>query len=138
MLELTAKLIAAIDPKPVLRAAEKATFRNLRHAAASIRKEAAASIVPGDEPSAPGTPPHTGTAKGKRRGVLPRAIFFAVDGDAAVIGPRASVAGTGGAAHEHGGRFRGQTYPRRPFMGPQLVAAAPRIGSQWAGTIGPA
>jgi len=137
VIQIVAKLVAELNPKPVLEAAAKATFRNLAHAAASLRKAAIESIKPGEGPSAPGTPPHTQTSKGKKRGVLPRAIGYSVDEDTAVIGPRASVAGEGGAAHEHGGTFRGQTYPQRAFMGPALTATAPRIGSQWAGTIGP-
>lgn len=136
MLNIAAKLVAELQAKPVLKAAKDATFRNLGHAAASIRKAAIASIKPGAGPSSPGTPPHTQTSKGKKRGVLPRAIAYAVEGETAVIGPRKSVAGISGAAHEHGGTFRGQSYPQRRFMGPALDAAAPRIGSQWAGTIG--
>jgi hypothetical protein len=95
----------------------------------------AASITTSDEPSPAGSPPHT-RAKGKRRRLLPRAIRFAVSDDTAVIGPKASIAGQAGEPHEHGGTFRGQSYPKRPFAVPALERAAPRIGSQWAGTIG--
>jgi indolepyruvate ferredoxin oxidoreductase beta subunit len=42
----------------VLDAAKTAEFRNLGHAAASIRKDAVASIKTSDEPSPPGEPPH--------------------------------------------------------------------------------
>lgn len=133
---IATRIITEMTPKPVLDAAEKAAFRNLGHAAASVRRDAIKSIEPGDEPSPPGEPPHT-RSRGKRRRLLPKAVWFAVDDDTATIGPRASVAGRAGEPHEHGGAFRGQSYPQRPFMLPALERAAPRIGSQWAGTIGP-
>ena len=113
-------------------AADKAGYRNLGHAAASLRKTAALSIERSDEPSAPGEPPHT------RRGQLPRAIRFDVDRtrQEAVIGPRASVVGEAGAAHEFGEEFRGTDYDERPYMGPALDVSLDRFASDWAGSIG--
>ena len=137
MLEIVAKLVASLDPKPVLDAAKKATFRSLQHAAASIRKAEIASIKPEAGPAPAGQPPHTHTGKGKRKGVLPRAIAFSVDGDTAVIGPRESVAGDVGHGLEDGGEFRGENLPARPFAAPALAAAVPRLGSEWVGAIGP-
>jgi len=135
MTALTTRIVTQMTPQPVLDAAKTAEFRNLGHAAASIRKDAVASIKTSDEPSPPGEPPHT-RGKGKRRRVLPRAIRFEITDGAAVIGPRASIAGQAGEPHEHGGTYRGQAFPRRPTMLPALQRAAPRIGSRWAGTIG--
>lgn len=130
--------------KRVKAAASDGTFRNLSHASAGIRKTAVESIEPGDGPSPPGSPPHTHTQKltkkGKvRKGQLPRAIVFAVDKskEEAVIGPRASVVGDAGEAHEFGGEFKGDDYPERPFMGPALEANEARFASGWAGSIGP-
>ena len=113
-------------------AADKAGYRNLGHAAASLRKTAVESIETSDEPSAPGEPPHT------RRGQLPRAIRFDVDrtNQEAVIGPRASVVGEAGAAHEFGEEFRGTDYDERPYMGPALDASLDRFAADWKGTIG--
>ena len=129
--------------KKVEKAADKATFKNLGHAASSIRKSAIESIKPAEGPSAPGTPPHTHTAgvtkKGKpKKGHLPRAIVYDVDKAAqeAVIGPRASVVGESGAAHELGGEFHGDDYPERPFMFPALETNAPRLADEYAGSIG--
>lgn len=126
-------------------AAERAVFRNVGHAAATIRNEAIESIEPATGPSAPGTPPHTHTSgvtqKGKvRRGELPRAIVFDQDRDAqsAIIGPRYSVVGESGAAHEGtlGGEYKGDEYPERPFMGPALDNNNDRFASSFAGSIG--
>ena len=116
----------------VQKAADQAGYRNLGHAAASLRKTAVASIERSDEPSDPGEPPHT------RRGQLPRAIRFDVDRtkQEAVIGPRASVVGEAGAAHEFGEEFRGTDYDERPYMGPALDASLDRFASDWAGSIG--
>ena len=135
MIALATRIVAEMTPQPVLDAAKKAEFRNLGHAAATVRRDAVASIQTGDDPSPPGKPPHT-RSRGKRRRALPRAIRFAVAGDTAVIGPRASMIGRAAEPHEHGGAYRGQTFTRRPAMLPALQRAAPRIGSRWAGTIG--
>ena len=113
-------------------AAEKTSFRNLGHAAASIRKTAIESIIVAEGPSEPGTPPHT------RRRQLKRAIKYDVDkaAESALIGPEASIVGEAGAAHEFGGEFRGEEYPERPFMEPALEANVDRFASEWAGSIG--
>lgn len=127
--------------KRVSDAAEKATFRNVGHAAAAIRKDAVESIVQADGPSAPGSPPHTHTQKttksGKtRKGNLQRAIAYDADKDSAVIGPRFSVVEEAGAAHELGESFHGQDYDERPFMGPALDKNLDRFASSWQGSIG--
>ena len=124
-------------------ATDKAAFKSVGHAASSIRKTAIESIEQAEGPSAPGTPPHTHTGgvtkKGKvRRGNLQRAIVFDSDKakQEAVIGPRFSVVGESGAAHELGGEFHGDDYPERPFMGPALETNAPRLPGEFAGSIG--
>lgn len=128
--------------KEVRVALRKATFRNLGHAAASIRKAAVESIIPSDEPSAPGKPPHTRlriTKKGKvRKGQLQRAIVYAVDKEnqVALIGPRATVVGESAKAHEFGGQFKAESFPKRPFMGPALEAKKDGLASHWAGSLG--
>ena len=117
--------------KRVKNAAERAGFRNFGHAAASLRKDAIASIENSPVPSDPGEPPHT-----RRRRLLPRAIRYAVDKQGAVVGPVASVAGEVGQAHEFGGRYMEQNYPERPFMFPALERAAPRFAGEWRGSVG--
>jgi hypothetical protein len=124
-------------------AAKKAEFKNLGHAAASIRKTETESIKSVAGPSPPGTPPHTHTGgvskAGKtRRGVLQRSFAYAVDKAAgrAVIGPQASVVGEAGAAHEFGGEFRGTDYPERSFATPALEKNLDRFTSDWQGSIG--
>jgi hypothetical protein len=129
--------------KRVEDAAERAVFRNVGHGAATIRKEAIESIIQAEGPSEPGTPPHTHTGgvtkKGKvRRGELQRAIVYDVDraAQSALIGPRESVVGESGAAHEFGGEFKGDEYPERSFMGPTLDNNDERFAGSFAGSIG--
>lgn len=131
----------------VAREAEKANFRNFGHAAAGIRKDAIASIekaplAPSQGgkrrkgrrrptvPSQPGTPPHT------RRNQIKRAILYSATKEGAVIGTAYSKFGLGGQPHEHGGGYKGQQYPERPFMFPALERQAPRLGALWRGSIG--
>lgn len=139
-------------PEKIEKAADKAAFKNVGHAAASIRKTSRASIkrAPKEQRSGSksrggkkvrrashraspaGTPPHT------QKGQLPNAIVYFVekDGSYAVIGPRKSVVGEAGAAHEFGGMFRSADYPPRPFMFPALEEAAPRFAGSFSGSIG--
>jgi len=89
------------------------------------------SIRQSDTESPPGEPPHTQTKR------LRTAIQFAVadEGDRVIIGPSADVVGPAGAAHEHGGQFRDETFDKRPFMGPALREAAPRFAGLWSDSL---
>lgn len=120
-------------------AADKATAENVGQAAGRIRKDAIASITPSDMPSPPGQPPHThGGRNRKGKGKLPKSILFAVDKSAgdAVIGPARSKAGTVGQAHEFGGRYKGEQFAERPFMGPALDRQQTKFAASFAGSIG--
>jgi hypothetical protein len=69
-----------------------------------------------------------------RRGAIKKAILFAPEKDRGrvTIGPAASRLGKSTAgAHEFGQRFRGRKYPARPFMGPALTTAAPKLPKRW-------
>ena len=118
------------NTKRLEQAAEKAAYRSFGHAAASIRKEASASIKRSKEPSEPGEPPHT------RKGNLRRALRFHRDKWGAVIGPRHSIVGESGSAHEFGEEYKGADFPERPFMLPALMKNIDRLAADWAGSIG--
>lgn len=143
MIGLLTKVVSNVAA--VQKAVERAEYKTLSHGAASIRKDAIASIVPGSGPSAPGTPPHTHTQKiikrGKRKGkvragVLPRAILFNVDKSAgvAVVGTSARLAGQSGSPHEIGGEYKGEHFDKRPFMVPAMTRQAARFGDQFVGS----
>ncbi len=99
--------------------------RGLLRAAAAIRLTAARSIRQSARPSEPGRPPHT------RRGLLRRSILYALKEErgltAALIGTSSDILGPAGRAHEFGGRFRREVYPKRPFMKPALNVIANRL-----------
>jgi hypothetical protein len=128
------KVKIVFDKQKIINAARKAAFRSLGHAAAAIRLTADRSIREGKKPSPPGKPPRT---RGKRR--LKNAIRYAVDEKAqiAIIGPDATIAGTVGAAHEFGGSFRDEVYPKRPFMGPALERNEAKLPDFWRDSIKP-
>lgn len=117
----------------VQQAAETATYRNIRHAAFSISKKAKASIEKSERSSKPGSPP---TTRGKGGHNLKGAIYTDADKDSAVIGPRASIVGDVGEAHEFGKSRKGDEFDERPFMGPALEASVDRFASDWHGSIG--
>lgn len=132
-----------IDLTPMVQvAADKASFKNVGHAASSIRKDAIDSIKQAEGPSRPGTPPHTHTGGTTKRGTqkkghLQKSIAFAENKAAqeAIAGPMLSVVGLAGEAHEKGGSFRGDQFPERPFMGPALQRAIPRFTGSFAGSF---
>jgi len=115
------------------RQAQEGSIRSLGHAAAAIRLTARRSIRQSARASAPGQPPHT------RRGLIRRAILYFVEKarERALIGPAHSLVGRSASAHEFGGTYRGQRYPKRPLMGPALMKLVPRLPSFWASSIRP-
>ena len=126
-----ASVIIEDHTKRVAEAAERAAFRNFRHAGAVLSKDMKASLVTADGPSPEGEPPHT-----HRGAYLRRAVRFDADKNSAVIGPMASIVGDAGAAHEFGENFRGHDYPERSFAGPALERNQDRFASEWEGRIG--
>jgi hypothetical protein len=121
----------------VQQAVDRAAYKNITHAAFSIRKLAHSRIgsAPKGMPSKPGQAPHTHQGLFYRR-----ALRVAVNRQRqeAYIGFLASVVGQAAAKHEHGlrddtNRF---TFPKRPTIGPALEDSLDRIGGQWRGSIG--
>lgn len=116
----------------IIRIAKKKNIETLGQAGAFVRSVIRYSIRRSKRPALPGQPPRT------RRGAMRQAIMFSVEKDRerVLIGPAASRIGVGvGGAHEFGGRFRGRSYPERPFAGPGILAAAPRLPNKWQGLI---
>ena len=119
------------DIPKVLRKARRANIENLGHAGASIRLTAKRSIRKSANPAQPGKPPKT------RRGRLRNSIRFAVERNRqrVLIGPDHRFVGQSARAHEFGGLYRKQRYPKRPFIGPALTKTKDRLPKHWAGSI---
>jgi hypothetical protein len=119
------------DKSKVLVKAKKANITNLGHAGAALRLAARRSIRTRQKPSPVGTPPHS------RRGQLRRAIAYSVDKarGLVVIGPERDAVGKSGSAHEFGGRYRRERYPKRPYMGPALEKIQDRLPDFWANSV---
>ena len=125
------KVKTTFDGKAVRKAAKTGSIQSLGHAGGAIRMTAKRSIKQRKTESPEGTPPHT------RKGQLRRAILYAVEKDkqTVVVGPDVSIVSTAGMAHEFGGQFRGERYPKRPFMGPALEKTKDRLPRMWAGSV---
>lgn len=126
-----ARARVAANPRMIRRRAKTGSIASLRHAGGAIRLTARRSIRRSPRPAAPGRAPHT------RKGKLKHALAYAVrkQDQKVIIGPRHSSIGRSAAAHEHGGRVRGQHFPKRPFMGPALLKLAPKLPRHWANSI---
>jgi hypothetical protein len=119
------------DKPKVMAKAKRGSITSLGHAGAALRLTARRSIRTRQKPSPVGTPPHS------RRGQLRRAIAYSVDKPrgVVVIGPERDAVGKSGSAHEFGGRYRREHYPKRPYMGPALEKLQDRLPDFWANSV---
>ena len=102
----------------------------LRRAGAYVRRVAQRKVVTSPKASQPGSPPHS------RRGLLKRAILFGSYGDKSVlVGPGFNFVGPSMSAHEFGGKYRRERYPKRPLMGPALKESAPHVAKMWKDAV---
>lgn len=124
------KIIETVDN--VQKAADRAVYKNVRHAAFSIRKYIRESIKKSPNAANPGDPVAT---RGKR-GNVKNSIFAAIESDNAIIGPRFSFVGDAMEAHEFGKRRGVNKYEARPTSGPALEANMDRFAGSFRGSIG--
>lgn len=121
------------NTQAVKRAADKAKYENIRHAALSLAKYAKSLIRKSNNPSKPGEAPTTRSKGGHN---LRGAIFADATPTDAVIGPRHSFVGESGRAHEFGEDFEGDSFDKRSFMEPSLQENMSRFAADWEGSIG--
>lgn len=72
-----------------------------------------------------------------RTGRARRSILFAVDApdQSAIIGPAHRFVGRSMSAHEFGRSHKGDKMPARPFAGPSLEKATPKLAPFWRGAV---
>ncbi len=109
----------------------RASVDILRRMGAYVRTAARRKVRPGEKPSPAGTPPHS------RTGALRRGILFGVERRRAsvLIGPSERFVGTSMAAHEFGGAYKRERYPKRPLMGPALKESTPHLARMWQDAV---
>lgn len=119
------------DADGLVARAAKASVDVLRRMGAYIRRVAQSKVRQSRNPSQPGEPPHT------RRGALKRGILFGVDRrtGSVVVGPSIRFVGTSMQAHEFGGGYKKERYPKRPLMGPSLRESAPHLAKMWENAV---
>ena len=119
------------DADGLVARAAKASVDVLRRMGAYIRRAAQSKVRQSRNPSQPGEPPHT------RRGALKRGILFGVDRrtNSVVVGPSVRFVGTSMQAHEFGGGYKRERYPKRPLMGPSLRESAPHLVKMWENAV---
>lgn len=103
----------------------------LRRTGAYVRRVAQRKVSAAADASTPGTPPHSHT------GALKGGILFGVERERrrVLIGPGFRFVGASMTAHEFGGEYRRQRYPKRPLMGPALRESMPRLTKMWADAV---
>ncbi len=137
------------NPKELRRQLKKANITNLGRAGFLIRREARKKlrkkhlskkkkIIDGKTflvklPSRPGEAPRGSGGNHSLRA----SIRFEVSKqkDDVIIGPDAGVVDQVGEAHEFGGKYEGEDYPKRPFMGPSLDIIKGKLPKIWASSV---
>ncbi len=119
------------DEEGLLARVRNASRDFLKRAGVYIRSVARRKIATCAKPSLPGSPPHS------RRGLLKRGILFGLDSRErrVLIGPGFRFVGESASAHEFGGKYRKERYPKRPLMGPALKESIPHIARLWDGAV---
>ncbi len=109
----------------------KASVGILRRMGAYVRTAARRKVKTSERPSAAGTRPHS------RTGALERGSLFGVETrrGSVVIGPSERFVGTSMSAHEFGGAYKRERYPKRPLMGPSLKESAPHLAKMWRDAV---
>lgn len=119
------------DQEGLVARVAKASVEILRRMGAYVRTVARRKVKTSKNPSLPGTPPHSGT------GALKRGLLFGVvrAKQSVVIGPSEQFVGSSMTAHEFGGGYKKERYPKRPLMGPSLKESAPRLARLWQDAV---
>ena len=119
------------DKRVIFKAVRRGNIKSLRQAGAYIRKSARNKIRKSSNASTPGTPPHT------RRGLIKRSLLFGVEKARrrVLIGPAHTFVGLSMTAHEFGGKYKRQRYPKRPLMSPTLENVRPKLPELWKNAI---
>lgn len=120
-----------MDNQRLLIRVKKASVEALRRAGAYVRKVARHKVKTSDNSSAPGTPPNT------RDGALKRSLLFGLDkkNNTVYVGSSHRLLGTALAAHEFGGKYKRERYPKRPLMQPALKQSTPKLSQFWKNII---
>lgn len=119
------------DKRLILVKVQHANLTGLRRSGAYIRKSARNKVSQSTRASSPGSAPNT------RRGLLKTALLFGVEKQkqSVVVGPAESIIGTSMYAHEFGGRYKKQRYPKRALMGPTLTATVSKLPKLWEKSV---
>ena len=119
------------DAEGLVARVAKASVDILRRMGAYVRTVARRKVKTSERPSTPGTPPHS------RTGALKRGILFGVERrrESVLVGPSERFVGTSAAAHEFGGAYKRERYPKRPLMGPSLKESSPRLARMWQDAV---
>ena len=121
------------NTRAVTQAVDRAKRRVLVAQGAYLRKIAQHQIPDRRGPSRPGNPPHSHT------GILRQRLFFAYDraAESVVVGPQVFNPSDAPGLLEHGGLIprTGKPLAARPFMGPALERAEPKLASLWHDSV---
>ena len=109
----------------------KASLDVLKRIGAYVSTVARRKVHTSSKPSTAGTPPHSQT------GALKRGILFGVEKrrQSVIVGPSEKFVGTSMTAHEFGGAYKRERYPKRPLVGPSLKESAPHLAKMWRDAV---
>lgn len=125
------KMEIEFDEQGLIARVAQASIAVLKRMGAYVRTVARRKVHLSDKPSLPNSPPHS------RRGALKRSILFGVEKRerTVLIGPGFRFIGTSLAAHEFGGKYKKEHYPKRPLMWPSLKESTPHLAQFWRDAV---
>lgn len=119
------------NEKDLIAKAAKASIEVLKRMGAYVRSVARRKVRISPNPSRPNSPPHS------RSGLLKKAILFGLEkrNNSVLIGPSDKLIGSSLSAHEFGGAYKKERYPKRPLMGPSLKESLPHLSKFWRDAV---
>lgn len=115
----------------LMRKAKRANLDSLGKSGAYTRQVMKSKLTKRKKPRPPGQSVASPTKRARK------SILFAVDkiDDSVVIGPSANLVGRVMSAHEFGTPYKGDKIKARPFAGPALEKATPKLAPFWRGSV---
>ena len=115
----------------VIRKAKRGQMESIWRASGYVRTVMRNTLGKKKTPRPPGQPATSRTGRARS------SILFAADkrDQSSIIGPSYRMVGRSMQAHEFGIKYKGDKFAARPFAGPSIDKATPKLAPFWRGAV---